>query len=560
METLAEAANKPVWKLDWLTPWRCRALLLALMLFGFLSHLSYLRHDCPIDLSGDEAHYWDWSRQLDLNYYSKGPAVAYIIRASCAVFGDQMWAVRLPALIFAAATTILTYWLTKKLFASERLALGAVLLYHLVPVFIAGSILMTIDPPFFFCWAMVTCLFAKAVGLTERGGDGETRRQGEDLISLSPCLPLSMSILIWLLIGIFLGLGILAKWGMLLWPVSMLIFLLMDRDSRKLLRSPWPYLSVAISLLFLIPAIIWNQQHNWVTLHHVAQQTGAEHGQFSAIELPELLLSQIAILGPSMALFIIAAIVVAGRSANRAAKFLVWIGSTFFIIVSLATLHGKVQANWPAPAYFTLMILAAWFIGTRLQTKSLWKPWRFWLYGGVIFGLILAPIAHDMTVAYPLMRKIGIHNPRQFDPTARLHGWQELGQHVDQQLKTIRPGAFIVCDNYQVTGETAFYAPGQPKTYYIGSYWYDPKDRERLCQYDLWPDRSLDPATTTLLGKDAIFIGWSPQGGDLKRTFDRVERLPNLDIARGGVIIKTFRLWRCINFKGIARPTDKGSF
>ena len=43
-------------------------------ILGFLGHLHYLTHDCPVDLSGDEAHYWDWSRQLDLSYYSKGPA------------------------------------------------------------------------------------------------------------------------------------------------------------------------------------------------------------------------------------------------------------------------------------------------------------------------------------------------------------------------------------------------------------------------------------------------------------------------------------------------------
>ena len=88
--------------LAWLTPARCRLILAAVLLLGFLGHLRYLTHDCPIDLAPDEAQYWDWSRQLDLSYYSKGPLVAYIIRASCAAFGDTMWAVRLPALVLAA--------------------------------------------------------------------------------------------------------------------------------------------------------------------------------------------------------------------------------------------------------------------------------------------------------------------------------------------------------------------------------------------------------------------------------------------------------------------------
>src|SRR5215211_8099456 len=95
------------------TPWRCRLIFGVLVVAGFLGHLRYLRVDCPIDLSGDEAQYWDWSRQLDWSYYSKGPLVAYIIRASCWVFGqDTMPAVRFPAVAFGVGTSLVTYLLT----------------------------------------------------------------------------------------------------------------------------------------------------------------------------------------------------------------------------------------------------------------------------------------------------------------------------------------------------------------------------------------------------------------------------------------------------------------
>ena len=60
---------------------------------------------CPLELAPDEAHYWDWSRHLDWSYYSKGPLVAWLIRASCELFGPLSLeltgslaaAVRLPA-------------------------------------------------------------------------------------------------------------------------------------------------------------------------------------------------------------------------------------------------------------------------------------------------------------------------------------------------------------------------------------------------------------------------------------------------------------------------------
>src|SRR5262249_57070866 len=50
-----------------------------------------------LDLSPDEAHYWEWSRRLDLSYYSKGPLIAYLIAGLTLVFGTSAFAIRLGA-------------------------------------------------------------------------------------------------------------------------------------------------------------------------------------------------------------------------------------------------------------------------------------------------------------------------------------------------------------------------------------------------------------------------------------------------------------------------------
>src|SRR5271168_1754492 len=66
----------------------CR-LIAALLIFGSaVLRLAYLGYHCPRDLAPDEAHYWDWSRHLDWSYYSKGPGVAWLIRASLEFFGN----------------------------------------------------------------------------------------------------------------------------------------------------------------------------------------------------------------------------------------------------------------------------------------------------------------------------------------------------------------------------------------------------------------------------------------------------------------------------------------
>jgi hypothetical protein len=545
-----------VWRLGWLTPWRCRAVFAVLLAYGFLSHLSYVRDpNCPIDLSGDEAHYWDWSRQLALSYYSKGPLVAYLIRASCSLFGDTMWAVRLPALVLGVGTSLLTYALTLKLFRSDRLALGAVLLNHIVPMFVAGSLLMTIDPPFFFCWALATYLFALVLF------DGRPRAW------------------VWPLIGVAIGIGFLAKYAAFLWLPTMLLVLHRDGPrGRRLLRSPGPWLTCGVALLFTIPVIAWNARHDWVSVMHVGKQTGTTaatdgSGLLGAPgRIIEFLAGQAAVIGPPLAVMLVAAALYARRLRRedppapdaRRAQFLLWVALPFFVLATLVNLRAKAQLNWPAPAYFTGMILLAWYLATRLRTPETWRPWRPWFYPAVAFGLVMMPIAHNFELVYPLIgwadRTITRPlfgkelNIRQLDPTVKLRGWEELGRFVGNEHARLGGGAFILCEDYQATSQMGFYVPGQPKTFYAGSYFKE--KTKRHSQFDVWPDRSLDPKVNPhLVGKDAVYVGYFKP--DVNEAFERVEELPLLDIERRGAKIRSFRVFRCYGFKGMVRPEGK---
>ena len=86
---------------DTLTDRRCRLLAVALIVGSALLRLLYLACNCPLDLSPDEAHYWDWSRHLDWSYYSKGPGVAWLIRLSCE---------KAPARVSKSIVTVAQNW------------------------------------------------------------------------------------------------------------------------------------------------------------------------------------------------------------------------------------------------------------------------------------------------------------------------------------------------------------------------------------------------------------------------------------------------------------------
>ena len=528
---LARSPSRPAWPPAGLSDARCRLLLLGLLGLGIGFHCVYLLARPSIGLSGDEAHYWDWSRRLDWSYYSKGPAVAVIIRASTAIFGGTMFGVRFPALLLAAANLLCTYWLTRRMFQSHATALLAVVLCHLVPMFVAGSMLMTIDPPYYLCWGLATCFgYLAAV-------EGKRRA--------------------WPAAGAFAGLGFLAKYAALLWLVCLLIYLIAYRPARRLLKTSGPWVAIVVALLFTIPVIGWNAQHDWVTFGHVARSTSEDHAHFSLgailTNVGELIGGQIGLLNPIIAGLMIAAIVRAARSIRskddsidplrRAGlAYLLATSLPFFGFVLLVTLRKNAEPNWPVATYFSLLPLTAWLIA---QT---WPRCRGWLIAASVIGVLAIGAVHYSGMAYPFIHL----PPRQWDPASRLRGGQIIGDAVTHELKSMTPGTFILADKYQAASLAAFYVAGQPKTYCIGPYIQDLKDRDRLSEFNIWPDRDL--SQPSLRGRAAIFVGHPP--ADLRQVFDRVEDLPDLPIVYNGVTIRVQKLFRCYGFKGMTLPTD----
>src|SRR6266404_6492164 len=103
------------------------------------------------DLEFDEAHYWMWSERLAPAYFSKGPGIAFAIRASTAIFGATEFGVRFWSPILGAGTSLLVYYFTRRLF-NPTTGFWAVLAMNTIPLAHVGNLLMTIDPLSAFFW------------------------------------------------------------------------------------------------------------------------------------------------------------------------------------------------------------------------------------------------------------------------------------------------------------------------------------------------------------------------------------------------------------------------
>ena len=139
-------ADRPLW-----------ASGLALILLITLARLAYLAWFCPYTLIEDEAHYWEWSRRLELSYYSKGPGVAWAIRAATELFGTSAWAVRVPAVVSGAIGAWCVAGLARDACSTHpggtRAGLYAAAIYLCMPAFWVLGIIITIDGPYLACWA-----------------------------------------------------------------------------------------------------------------------------------------------------------------------------------------------------------------------------------------------------------------------------------------------------------------------------------------------------------------------------------------------------------------------
>jgi 4-amino-4-deoxy-L-arabinose transferase-like glycosyltransferase len=481
-------------------PWRLLAGLLILTAAGL--HVAYLACDCPLDLAPDEAHYWDWSRHLDWSYYSKGPLVAYLIRGGCELFGSwsvamtgsEMLAVRLPAVLCGSLLLVSLYVLTMQVYASERLAAAVVALALTLPVIAAGASLMTIDSPYTCCWGWALVAGHRAVF---RG-----------------------SAWAWPVAGLLVGLGVLAKYTMILWVPSLGLFLLANREYRRLLGRPGFWVMSGVGAACCLPILVWNVRHDWVSLRHVSGQAGVQHAAGIRWDGPlRYVGTQAALL---LGIWFIAwlramAAHRPGKAAPAGINYLWWMSAgmfTFFFLFSFKT--GGGEANWPVTAYLSGMVLTTtWLAGQLRLARPASRRLTAWSVGAACaLGLAATVLMHESSLAQPVLSRLsGPPTPeqplplRRFDPTCRLRGWRTLAARVDRLRRRLRAEGVepvLVGSTWSVPGELAFYCQSHPTVYSLGLALGD-----RHSQYDLWRPNPVQDADQ-FANRTVIFVGGSP--------------------------------------------------
>jgi hypothetical protein len=522
---------------DWC--WRIAAGMLVLASAGL--HLRYLAYECPLDLAPDEAHYWDWSRHLDWSYYSKGPLVAYLIRAGCTLAGTwsrhltatDMLAVRLPAVVCGSLLLVSLYILTAQVYRREGLAFAVVAVALTSPPVVAGSTLMTIDAPYTCCWGWALVLGYQAILRGARWA--------------------------WPALGLVVGIGILAKYTMILWIPSAGLFLLTTPALRRLLLRPGFWVMAGIAAATCLPILVWNMRHDWVSLRHVSGQAGLEgrQGILWLGPLEYVLVQFLLLLGFWFVAW--AAAMVAHRpwrEPELGVRYLWWMSAPMFGFFLLFSLKTHEEANWPITAYLSGVVVVAGWLHRQLQSPRL--GYRCATAAGLVstcaLGMfIIVLMHHSEWFQGTLMRLSGpptAQQPlprRRFDPTCRLRGWQTLGRVVDGLRDELHAGgsdALLAATSWNVPGEIAFYCRGHPDVYSLGL-----ALGGRHSQYDLWhPNPVKDDAF--FRGRTFIVVGDDVKNPLLSAAFEQLEPSCVVTHCERGQVVAQWTVTVCRGFRG----------
>ena len=342
-----------------------------------------------VDLYADEAQYWSWSRDLALGYYTKPPLLAWIIAASGHVCGSAEWCVRAPAPLLYAATSLVVYAIGRQLY-DERTGFWAALMTSLATGVVFSARIISTDVPLLFFWALALWAYVNLLA-------GPSRRWAAVL-------------------GVSIGLGLLAKYAMIYLLPGMALAALFSKRARLLGSRSDFWLALAVAALVVAPNIAWNAANSFATFHHTGGLIVGEPVHPDLMRGLNFLAAQFAVFGPVVcAVMFIETFRVGSPALREEDRILI-----AFLVPALAVVTGfavavKAYDNWAAVSVISGVVLAAAILSRRDAVG--WM--RLSIAIGIVAQMVL--IAGDSVADRLWLPSVG-------NPYHRTIGWRAFAE------------------------------------------------------------------------------------------------------------------------------------
>lgn len=479
-----------------------------------------------LQFGNDEVYYWTHAIYPALSHFDHPPMLGWVIQFfTLDLFFNSEFFIRLAAIVFGSFNTWLIYLIAKNV-KNEQAGLFAVILYiSSIYCFVIAGIFILPDAPQSFFW-LISLYFLTMV------------------ISREISFRLQKRYL--LIAGVTIGLGILSKYtSVYLWLGFGLYVLFCD---RKWLKTKELYFAGIISLILMLPILIWNYQHDFVSFTYhgervIASNTGI-HWDYFFREFG----GQILYNNPVVVILIFISV---GHVMRKRLNFqteyqhlILFIGIPLILTFLFVALFRSTLPHWTGLAYTTLLIFPAVYLAQKFPKSNF--PWPLKLS---VFLLVLVLILGVGQINYGMLnldKSTDIENKGSADFSLDMYGWDQVKEGFEN----------IIIDDKSDAGKAIIvqrWFPAAHLDYYVatplGINLYALAELERIHKY-AWINEKRGGIKK---GMNAYYFTMSNDFNDpnnfYKDDFSNIEFVKKIPIVRNEKVVKYAFVYRLLNLK-----------
>ena len=347
----------------------------------------------PIELSVDEAQYWNWSRNLDFGYFTKPPLIAWTIAITTSIFGNEEWAVRLSSPIFHFLTSIVL-WKCGQVAFSFNTGRIAALIWIFTPAASLGSFIISTDTPLILFWALSLLFLFK------------TFKNNSYNLALG--------------LGICIGLAFLSKYAALYFIIFFMTWWALydrgfDLNIKRIL------IIIFSSLIVSASNIYWNYLNDFVTVNHTVSNADLSEIQVNYNNVIDFVSSQLLVFGPIIFLIFLL-LVFDGFVKNKKLALLSMLSLPIIILITIQSSLKIANPNWAVTSYVAASLLLSFYI-----TSSRSKFLRFSFNSGLLLNFIISAYILKVTMLGSFL-PINLKS----DPLRKNLGFEILASKIDK--------------------------------------------------------------------------------------------------------------------------------
>ncbi len=313
-----------------------------------------------------------WGSDLNWGFNKHPPLSAFAVEIIYQIFGSQDWAYYFLSQIFVIVAFIVIFQFSNEIFNNKNLALLSVLLLE-------GIFFYNFTTPEFNVNVAQLPFWALTVYYTWRCINYD---KATDYIFL----------------GLFAGLGILSKYLFIYLIIGIkLVFFYFFKNGyllKKRIKFSHYFIAGPITLLIILPHLVWLTENNYVTITYGFLRTGGAGNFIDHLIYPLTFLGkQISLLIPFliMSFFLIQKIKLKVNLKDKKLVFLflITIAPIFFMLLTSMIMGVKIRTMWMTPFYLFFGVFMIYLFKKKINLNKLNKFRIVFL-----FLFILSPVTY----------------------------------------------------------------------------------------------------------------------------------------------------------------------